>query len=427
MKVFLRCLYFLVAVSPVALAFAFDSRPDISSMWGLGRVAGLLGFSLLVLQVALGSRLKGADRAFGLDAVVAFHKKMAAVCGLLILAHPMLLAVGMGSTYLFTLDAGWKVNLGQVAFLLLFVTILSALLFRVVGMDYNIWRFFHKGAILVVVVGFVHGLVIGSDLQTAGMRVYWWVLLALAVGLFAYSNFFRPLFVRYRFRVAGVQKETHNTWTLTLAPEKEDELFSYLPGQFGFLKLVRSEGRSEEHPFTISSSPTHKGHVSVTIKEVGNFTRTIGKTRKGDRSLLDAPFGRFSFKFHDPDSFLFIAGGVGITPIMSMLRYLRDTNDKRPVTLICGNRLEDDVIFREEIGRLPSHIKVTHVLSEAPPDWKGASGYITEEVIARYAGDVVDKADVYLCGPPPMMKGVIKALKSLGVGSNQVHYERFAL
>ena len=97
-RAFFLCLYVLIAVSPMALAFAFDSRPDISSMWGLGRVAALLGFSLLTLQVALGSRMKVLDRIFGLEAVIAFHKRMGIVCGLLILAHPLLLAAGMGST-----------------------------------------------------------------------------------------------------------------------------------------------------------------------------------------------------------------------------------------------------------------------------------------------------------------------------------------
>ena len=228
-------------------------------------------------------------------------------------------------------------------------------------------------------------------------------------------------------KVSSVHQQTHNTWTLRLVPEQGEEIFSYMPGQFAFLKLIRTEGPSEEHPFTISSSPTQRGQVSFTIKESGDFTRTIGKTREGDRAVLNAPFGRFSFKFDDPKSIVFIAGGVGITPIMSMLRYLRDTDDKRPVRSIYGNRLEKDIIFREEIEKLPENVKSTHVLSGASPDWQGLRGHVTKEIIEQHARDILNEADVYVCGPPPMMEKVIESLEELGVSPNRIHFERFTL
>lgn len=427
MRAFLLCLYVLIAVSPAALAFAFEPGPDPLSGWGLGRIAGLLGFSLLALQVATGSRMKLLDRVFGLDLVVAFHKRMGIVCGLLILAHPILLAAGMGSTYLFSFQTGWEVNLGKAAFAALFLTVAMAMFRRALKIDYNTWLLFHKGAVLVVIAGFVHALLIGSDLQTTGMRIYWSVLLGMTMVSFANENILRPLVGRHRFRVASVHQETHNTWTLRLAPEKGGEVFSYRPGQFAFLKLIRQNGPSEEHPFTISSSPTQRGEVCFTIKESGDFTRTIGKTRAGDGAALDAPFGRFSFTFDDPRSMVFVAGGVGITPLMSMLRYLRDTGDTRPVRLICGNKLEKDIIFREEIEALPENVKTVHVLSGDSPGWQGPRGRVTRETLERHAGDILDEAGIYVCGPPPMMSSVIKALKALGTGPDRIHSERFAL
>ena len=355
-----------------------------------------------------------------------FHKGMAIFGLLLLLSHPVLLAAGHRSLYLFSFKTGWKVNLGQAALVLLVLTVLFALVFRKLRLDYRVWRVFHKGAILVVVLGFVHGLTIGHDLRHAGMRVYWWLLFAMAVALFLYRNLFVPFWGRRRLRVSSVTPETHNTWTLRLESEAGEQ-FRYSPGQFMFLKLLRKGLAAEEHPFTISSSPTRPDAITATIKESGDYTRTIGKTRPGDTALVEAPFGRFSLVHHDAKSFLFIAGGVGITPIMSMLRYLRDTGDKRPATLIYANRAERDIIFREELEALPDHVRVVHVLSGPEDDWTGPRGYVTADLLQKHVAGVLKDADVFFCGPPPMMRLVIGYLRTLGVPGRRIHYERFAI
>jgi ferredoxin-NADP reductase len=112
---------------------------------------------------------------------------------------------------------------------------------------------------------------------------------------------------------------------------------------------------------------------------------------------------------------------------MSMLRYLRDTGDKRPVWLVCGNRTAADIVFKSELDRMPENVRVTHVLSEASPAWMGARGRVTREIIEAHAGEALPEAHVYVCGPPPMMDMVIRSLKSLGVSPSRIHYERFAL
>jgi len=124
--------------------------------------------------------------------------------------------------------------------------------------------------------------------------------------------------------------ETHDVTTLVLSPE-HDSGFSYLPGQCMFLTPLSHEVPREEHPFIISSSPAVRKVISATIKASGEFTRQAGCLSQGDRVLVDGPYGNFSFLARSYTSrFVFIAGGVAVTPLMSMLRFLRDTSDKAP-------------------------------------------------------------------------------------------------
>ncbi len=418
--------YLILAALPVVLAFTLSPHPVSSFARELGKGAALVGFALMALQVILAGRFRFVDRRFGLDVVMRFHRRMGMLIAPLLVAHPVLLAVDAGSAWLFSFDTGWRIGLGKLALGLLLLSAMTMLCCRR-RIDYLVRRFIHgKAAAVVLLLGFAHGLVIGSDLRSTGMRVYWWTLLALVAAIFVYRGVIVRFWGRRRFRVADVKRETHDTWSLTFEPEEGGRL-DYLPGQFMFLELPREGFRTEEHPFTISSCPTREDGITATIKESGDFTETIGRSRAGDRALIAAPFGRFSFLHHEPKSFLFIAGGVGVTPVMSMLRYLRDTADARPAALVYGNKKASDIIFREELEKFPSHIKVTHVLSDPEPDWQGPRGYVTAEIIKECCGELLSDADVYLCGPPPMMKQVIRALRTLGVRGSRIHYERFAL
>ncbi len=418
--------FLLLAALPLVLAYLANPSSGEPLLVALGLDAGLLGFSLLVLQFVLSARIPILERPFGLDAVMGFHKSMGILAGVLILLHPILIALGDGSWSLFRLDTPWPITLGKVAFVLLVLTILLALFFAHVGMDYNVWRVFHKGAILVVFLGFIHALLVGPDLQSSEMRAYWITLFAVAVLLFLFRNVYIPLWGRRRFRVAAVERESHDTWTLAFEPE-DDTLLVNRPGQFWFVSLKRPGRRSEQHPFTISSSPTSARGLTSTIKESGNFTQTIGQTQPGDKALIEGPFGRFSLVNYPAQAFLFIAGGVGITPIISMLRYLCDTNDTRPAVLIYGNKTENDILFKNELSDMSGHVKVVHILSSPEAGWEGPKGYIATDVIRSEASPLLEKADVFLCGPPVMMKKVLQSLKQLDVPGVRTHYERFTI
>jgi predicted ferric reductase len=419
----LLLLFAFVLFATLPLLLAFGTRHGDPFLYELGRKAALLAFGLLALQVVLAARFRLADLALGLDAVMRLHRTVGILALFLLLAHPALLLLSTHGK----LPWGWQVALGAGALIVVVIGVLAALLFRFLHVDYNRWRVIHKGMILAILLGYFHSRAIGEDiLSSRGLRAWWTWLLAMAVGVFVWRNVFVPRWGRRRSRVESVTAEAQGIWTIKFVLEDGRPL-RHRPGQFMFLSLLRSGLPTEEHPFTISSSPNQAGFFTATIKESGNYTRTIGLTRAGDRALVEGPFGRFSLVHHDAERFLFISAGVGSTPIVSMLRFLRDTDDPRPALFLCANRTEADIPFREELDRLPASMRVVHVLSRPGASWRGARGHLDEETLRKIAGASLIGATVFLCGPPAFMVELRRSLKLLGIRRARIHVERFAV
>ncbi len=420
-------LYLLLAAAPVIFALIDSPVSGEPLLVEIALAAAMFAFSLICLQVLLAGRFQTIDRPFGLDILMRFHKSMGVFALLLILSHPLLLALGHQSWQLFTLNTSWQVNLGKAALLLMIIGVIFALFFFKLGVDYNLWRFTHKGMIVVVALGFLHGWYIGPDISSGLTRTYWISVFGVVLMVFSYRNLIVPLWIRRRFKVSDVRRESHDTCTLTFDPVDGKPPIHRNPGQFMFLKLIRPGRPSELHPFTISASPLESNILQATIKQSGNFTNTIDHTKPGDIGKIEAPFGRFSFVYDNPAKILFIAGGVGITPIISMIRCLRETDDKRPVILLYGNKSEEDILFRKELEQLPDNFNTCHILSHPSESWQGEKGYITKNIIEKYAKDIVGDSHIYLCGPPVMMDKVIKSLRNLKVCDSRIHYERFTI
>ena len=144
------------------------------------------------------------------------------------------------------------------------------------------------------------------------------------------------------------------------------------------------------------------------------------------------PYGRFSYAYRSGERDLaFIAGGIGVTPIMSMLRHMRETRADVDVLLLYANRRRQDMVFREELeqiaaGDLP-RLKIVHVLSEPEADWSGESGYVDRGRLEKHMGEGYAGKVYYVCGPPPMMKLVVGALRDMGVSAGRIEYEWFSL
>ncbi len=388
----------------------------------MGKLLGLVGFVLLLFQYVLSSKIKWIEQGIGLDVLFGVHRKIGIIALILIIAHPILFFISEKLQGYQTPMSVLKV-LGLVTLLLLLLAAGAALLYGVLPLKYETWKGVHKIAYVIFVLAFIHSFFIGSNLQRWPMRIAWIILAMIFIGILAYKLRQRSLMRRNPFTVAGVVQETYDTWSVHL----EGEHPPYNPGQFMIIQLLRDGKTSEPHPFTLSSSPTGD-RLSISVKAVGDFTSTIGQTKTTDMAYIDMPYGVFSFLNFNAEDLVLIAGGIGITPFMSMLRYIHDKKLKKNVILLWGSKTEQDIAFRKELEKMEfemSSFKVVHVLSRQE-DWPGERGAIDAEKLKKYV-DNFPSNQFFICGPPPMMRAVERTLRELGAPKNRIHYERFAL
>ena len=423
--------YLAAIVVPLGVLMLGDRPRGSGFWWDFALVLGYAGLAMIGVQFALTARFKRATAPFGIDLIYYFHRFLATAAFVLLLLHVGLLAWKYPDA-LGSLDpriAPRHMTLGRVALLAFAAIIVTSLWRKHLRIGYDAWRRMHVLLALAgVVLAVLHVQGSGAYLESPWKRALWsamalsWLLLA------AWVRLLRPaLLLRRPWRVSSVQRERGRSWTLTLVPER-GEVFGYHPGQFAWLSLRASPFALREHPFSIASSPTRAGSVQFTIKELGDFTRGIGDTRPGERAYIDGPYGSFGIDRHpQATGFVFIAGGVGIAPMISMLRALADRGDRRPLWLFYGNRDWERVALREELDELAGALALTvvHVIGEPPPEWRGETGLIGRGVLQRHLPADRTGLHFLVCGPGPMLRSVERSLRELGVPPRQRHSEIF--
>lgn len=427
-------LYILaVLVGPVLAALTGESEGH-GFLVTLGMTLGLGGFMILVLQPVLAGRFKVIERPFGLDMVLRFHKYMAVLAAVLLIAHPIAIAWG-GAGFkklFFSLGAPWCIWLGKAALVLLLLNAALSLLQTRLGIKFEKWRLAHDilGPLILVLI-FVHSLFAGDDLSAPAMIVLWSVALAAGAAAFACHRLLRPFRLSLApVKITDVRQETPDVWTLEMERPRGG-VYDHLPGQFHFLRFLQGSALPpEEHHFTISSSPTEGDVLRSTIKASGDFTARIKEAKPGDAAAVHGPFGRFSTALHPEETDLvFIAGGVGVTPLRAMLRHMADEKLARRVILLYANRREEDIIFREELDAMAGgeqpNLKLVHVLSRPGDDWEGERGHVDGEMIDRHCREIMSRAVFYVCGPPGLAETVLAALRERGVGDARIRREEF--
>ena len=426
-------LYLLVVTFPVWLT-AFLGEPG-GIITDVGRNFALTGFMILVLQFLIAARVKWIEKAFGLDILLRFHKYIAVSALCLLLIHPLLLAQGVyGWELIYSLNQPWPIWAGRIALIMLIGIVLISIYQVKISLSFEKWRFGHNiSAPAILILGFIHSWYIGVDLELVQVQIIWVVALILAIIVFVYHRIIRPkLLKRKAYTVKEVIPETGDVWTVKMTPPEGRKIEEYMPGQFHFLTFFRDPTLPvEEHHWTISSSPAQKDFISSTIKAIGDFTSTIGQTRPGDTVAVHGSFGRFSHMFHPEDKDLvFLVGGIGITPVMAMLRYMRDTRDNRSVLLMYANRSEDQIVFRDELdemakGKHPD-LTLVHVLSRPDEKWEGEKGHMDREKIEKYCGRDLQEKTFYICGPLKMSEKLIAVLLDMGIPKKRMRREIFS-
>ena len=269
----------------------------------------------------------------------------------------------------------------------------------------------------------------------SGLALSWARAIAIAlgagyVGLFVWVKIIKPArLARRRWTVSAVRPLAANITQVELAPP-EGVAFDHRPGQFVFVRFRGHAVRAEQHPFTISSAPAG-GAIGLSIKACGDFTQTIDRLAVGDTATVEGPYGRFSYELRSRAGaeLVMVAGGIGITPFLSMLRRMAAVADGRPVTLVWACRTEAELFCRAELVGLAETLPGLrrYIVLSRQDDWPGETGHIDEAMLQRLLTDVDRQARAFLCGPAGMMKAGTKALRRLGFRGDRIHDEKFSL
>lgn len=202
----------------------------------------------------------------------------------------------------------------------------------------------------------------------------------------------------------------------------------YRSGQFFFI-TIKVNGNDAIHHFSFSSSPTEKGYIEFTKRITpSDFSQALDRMKPGDWARLQGPEGSFTLP-RKIQSLAFLSGGIGITPLRSMLRYITDKSLPYDVVLLYGNARLDDVAFRGELEGMAAanpKIRVEHILSgpDIPADWQGKRGFINQNIVRELVPDYKARL-FYISGPPRMVIALQEQLSMLEVPDKQAKRDSF--
>nr|WP_255774958.1 ferredoxin reductase family protein [Halomonas alkalisoli] len=419
----------LLVLTPLIVALV--ARPEETRALGavFGAFLGLLALGVLAMQAVISGRHRWFAESLGFDNILQFHRQTGICALLLVLAHPVVM-IATRPEWIEFLDPRDETLRAVTLILLLAATLLlvaSSLWRTRFGLSYEWWRALHGMlALFIVSAGLGHALMVQH--YTAGLTTSLVLIAVIAVPLLLLleSRLFRVWRNRKRpWRVIDNRQERGDAATLTLKADGDHRL-DFAPGQFFWITLGETPFSLQQHPFSIASSAVKSERIAFTAKRLGDFTNTLPDVKPGTLAYIEGPYGTVLDTDNDSGAVL-IAGGIGITPIMSILRTLRDQGATVPLWLLYANDTWDEATFRDELMELEEvlSLEVIHVISDPEPEWQGESGMIDEALVRRRLPADDGRREYFICGPEPLMNAAEKALLHIGAAPTRIYSDRF--
>jgi len=425
-------LYLVIALLPMLIAMGIDRPEPRDLLVEMGSILGLLGLGMLATQLIISGRHRWFAGNVGQDNLLQFHRRTGIAAWLFILAHPVLLMAG-DQQFIAWLDPteDWLRASGVIA-LALAVTalIISSLWRKQLGLQYETWRTIHASLSLFVVAGGLGHALMGKH-HTDGLLTQALLIAVIAIPLLLLleTRLWRPYRLKQRpWRVVESDEIRADSTVLILVADGHAGM-NFKPGQFAWLTLGDSPFSIQQHPFSMASSAAHPERLEFVIKEAGDFTDYLSRVKAGDKAFLEGPYGVFTLDPKAARRAVFVVGGIGITPVLSMIRSRLAEENYTPMWLIYANKSEDEIIMRDTLEVFTQKLPFTivHVLSDPSDEWMGESGYVDGDLLDEYLPEDADDIDYFVCGPPPMMDLVEPELQKRGVNARRIYSERFDL
>jgi predicted ferric reductase len=411
----------LAPVLPWVLAHPLAERfaTPASALKSLANIAALVGTAAFAVTLVLGSRVRAVERLFlGLDRMYRAHRFLGLVAVSLVALHALLLILsrallpGVSAWTLVTPAAGWRIFVGVVALAGLLAGLALTLFAR---MRHETFVRVQRSLGVVFLVASVHVFVVqGTKASSRPLTVYLALLTVLALVAFARRSLLGRLLVhRHRCRVGGVNRLSPDAVEIVLA--RDGNGLRFRPGQFVFVRFAELGG--EAHPFSITSAPD-QATVRLVVKALGDHTRALLDLPAGGSAELEGPYGTFSHLALAGPRQVWIAGGIGITPFLSMARSLDDA--AREIDLYYCTAVAEQAYFLEELFQVADRNPRVRVI----PIRKADLGQLSADDIEAASRDLPHK-DILICGPPVMVRNLTRQLRARGVPRARIYYEDF--
>jgi predicted ferric reductase len=428
-------LYLLAALFPVVLARMQSAAP--MDRWEYAAAAmGIVALWGMAVQFVTSGRFGAISGRLGIDKIMAFHKLAALWVLLALVLHPLIYVL---PTWLDDPDLGWirlrfyltdpayrsgVISLGAVT-----VLIVTSLLLDRLPWPYEAWRGTHLLlGMIAALTGLHHASAVGR-FSADGALAWFWALVALAIlGVVTVLYGWRWWLLHRRpWRLKSVTKRADRMWELDIQPDPGTPRIPYHAGQFVWMTEGGRRFPLFDHPFSIADSPKREG-LSLLIKEAGDFTSQIGNLPEGRIIGIDGPYGEFTLEAHGSDAVLLIGGGVGIAPILGILRDMVARGDKRPVRLAYAVGAAHNFVCLDELRAATETLDLQlWLLSEDPSDTADMiRGRLTQAHLSEMVNGLPqDTTKALICGPGPMVVAVSDMLLDVGLPMRNVIYERF--
>lgn len=421
-----------------ALLWLYVVWPDLTDFTPLivinllARILGVVGVCFYAGNLLLSGRYRILDKLFhGLDKLYTFHYQNGKRALYLLLGHGLLIIFGywyyikdIGPVIQFIFDySNRALVFGKIALTGMVVIIVITIFFSK-KFKYESLKLIHMFLGLFFFLGGVHAFLIPSDIaRNQVLRWYVLSIIFLAVLSWLVRTVFRKVWAHNVVaEVVAVNRLSETVTEVVMNPGKNPP--GFLPGQFMFVRFKQPGFPREDHPYTISASAT-EGKFRLSAKNIGDFSAQLPQLKPGATAYIQGPFGSFTYSKSLHKKQIWIAGGIGITPFISMARTLyshKNTEGTQySIDLFYSVQTEADFIFASEfemIERELPHFKFHTWLT--PHD-----GFISAEKIKEHVA--LENTDIYICGPAPMMDALISQFKQQGISPDCIHSELFRL
>ncbi len=407
----------------------FTAGAGRNDLLTLAKFFGLHVAAVMMVQVVLVARLPWLDRRLGMDRLTAWHRWAGIALAWTIACHATFVLLGFSRLddasvpETFGSLAGVTASLlGMCAAATVVAVVLVSTRWARRRLPYEVFRYVHLALYVAIGLALFHQALEGTTFDAPLATAYWWTMWALVIGSLLYYRAVVPILrnLRHRFRVAAVTPESEDV----VSVEVTGRDLHLLPGQAGQFCIWRVPGHFgwwQANPFSLSAAPDGR-RLRLTARAVGATSAGLRAMPVGTRAFLEGPYGAFTRLQQVTGRTLMVAGGIGVTPIRALLE--EAAGDTIVIYRVSSPA---DAVLLSELESLACDRRADlRLLCGRTGEGDPPIPRFDATSLAAMVPDIAER-DVYVCGPPPMTKAVVDALRELGLPRGQVHYERFGL